>query len=111
MVSLCSVGDPISVANMIWMGTHRGFALRVYFENNRSVVAFRRQLNIPRNNAVPNGMEEIVEEEELRDVWFQQDGAVAHTARNSINVFERNFSRTSGLSEGVMWSGLHGHQI
>jgi hypothetical protein len=48
-------------------------------------------------------MEEIVEEEELRDVWFQQDGAAAHTAGN--------FSRTSGLSEGVMWGGLHGHQI
>jgi hypothetical protein len=59
MVSLCSVGDPISVANVVWTGTHRGFAVRVYFEKNRSVVAtqrtFRRRFNIPRNNAVPNG--------------------------------------------------------
>jgi hypothetical protein len=59
IVSLCSVGDPSSVANMVWTGTHRGFALRVNFENNRSVVAtqrtFRRRFNIPRNNAVPNG--------------------------------------------------------
>jgi hypothetical protein len=31
-------------------------------------------------------MEEIVEEEELGDVWFQQGGAAAHTARNSMNV-------------------------
>jgi hypothetical protein len=57
MVSLCSVGDPISVANMVWTGTHRGFA--VHFENNWSVVAtqrtFRRRFNIPLNNAVPNG--------------------------------------------------------
>jgi hypothetical protein len=31
-------------------------------------------------------MEETVEEEGLGDVWFQQDGAAAHTARNSMNV-------------------------
>jgi hypothetical protein len=29
-------------------------------------------------------MEEIVEEEELGDVWFKQDGAAAHTAPNSM---------------------------
>lgn len=58
MVSFCSVGNPISVANMVWNGLHRGFAVRAYFENNRSVIAtqriFRRRFNIPRNNAVPN---------------------------------------------------------
>jgi hypothetical protein len=57
-VSLCSVGDHISVVNMVWTGTHRGFAVRIYFENNRSVVAtqrtFRRRFNILRNNAVSN---------------------------------------------------------
>jgi hypothetical protein len=37
MVSLCSVGDP-----MVWTGTQLGFAVRVYFENNRSVVATQR---------------------------------------------------------------------
>jgi hypothetical protein len=36
-------------------------------------------------------MEEIVEEEELGDVWFQEDGAAAHTARNSMNVLRENF--------------------
>jgi hypothetical protein len=36
-------------------------------------------------------MEEIVEEEELGDVWFQQDGAAAHTARNSVNVLGEIF--------------------
>ncbi|KAG8227363.1 hypothetical protein J437_LFUL000371 [Ladona fulva] len=43
---------------MVWTGGHRGFAVRAYFENNRSVIAtqraFRRRFNIPRNNAVPN---------------------------------------------------------
>lgn len=58
VVSFCSVDHPISVANMVWTGQHRGFAVRAYFENNKSVIAtqraFRRQFNIPRNNAVPN---------------------------------------------------------
>ena len=43
---------------MVWTGAHRGFVIRAYYENNRSVIAtqraFRRQFNIPRNNAVPN---------------------------------------------------------
>jgi hypothetical protein len=36
-------------------------------------------------------MEEIVEEEDLGDVWFQQDRAAAHTARNSMNVLGEIF--------------------
>ncbi|XP_039295229.1 uncharacterized protein LOC120353885 [Nilaparvata lugens] len=58
MVCFCFLVNPISVANMIWTGAHRGFAVRAYYENNKSVIAtqraFRRQFNIPRNNAVPN---------------------------------------------------------
>jgi hypothetical protein len=58
MVFLCSVGDTISVANMVWTGTHRVFAMHMYFENNGLVATQRtlgRRFNIPRNNAVPNG--------------------------------------------------------
>jgi hypothetical protein len=66
----------------------------------------------------------------LGDVWFQQltqlqiGGCVVPTAHTAPNwgmcgsnsskfneCFGRHFSRTSGLSEGVMWSSLHGHQI
>ena len=57
MVSLSSLDIPISVVNMVWMGAHRGFAVRSYFENNQSVIAmqraFRRRFNIPRNITVP----------------------------------------------------------
>jgi hypothetical protein len=69
-----------------------------------------RYVSMLRNFLHPR-MEEIVEEEELGDVWFQQDGTAALTAQNSINVLGEifpgrlvslrgNFSRTSGLSEG-----------
>lgn len=43
---------------MVWTGEHRGFAVRAYFENNRSVISvqrmFRRRFAIPRNNNVPD---------------------------------------------------------
>jgi hypothetical protein len=32
MVSLCSVGDPISVANMVWTGTQLGVIGPYFFE-------------------------------------------------------------------------------
>jgi len=31
-------------------------------------------------------LEEMAEEHDLGDVWFQQDGATAHTARISLAV-------------------------
>jgi hypothetical protein len=30
---------PISGANIVWSGEHRGFAVRAYFENNQFVIA------------------------------------------------------------------------
>jgi hypothetical protein len=87
MVSLCSVGDP-----MIWTGTQLGVIGPYFFEeegvtvtvNSEHYVAMLRNFLQPR-------MEEIVEEEELGDVWFQEDGAAAHTAPNSMNVLGEIF--------------------
>jgi hypothetical protein len=42
-------------------------------------------------NFLQHRVEEIVEEEELGDVWFQQDGAAAHPAPNSMNVLGEIF--------------------
>jgi hypothetical protein len=66
---------------MVWTGTHRGFAVRVYFEEEGVTVTMNseRYMAMLRNFLQPR-MEEIVEEEELGDVWFQQDGAAALTA-------------------------------
>ena len=36
-------------------------------------------------------MEEIIENEGLGVVWFQQDGATAHTARISLNILRHTF--------------------
>jgi hypothetical protein len=65
--------------------------------NSERYVAMLRNFLQPR-------MEEIVEEEELGDVWFQQYGAAAHTARNSMNVFGEMFpGRLVSLRRDVGW--------
>jgi len=49
-------------------------------------------------------MEKIVENEALGDVWFQQDGATAHTARMSLDVLRRMFpGRLVSLRGDLQW--------
>lgn len=82
---------PISVANMVWTGEHRGFAVRAYFENNQSVIAtqraFRRWFNIPRNNAVPqaNTIRSWVRQLEATGSTLRRD---THGRRRSIRTPE-----------------------
>ena len=47
-------------------------------------------------------MEEIVENEGFGDVWFQQDGATADTARISFNVL-RHTGRLVSLRGDLGW--------
>ena len=72
-----------------------------FFEEEGMTVTVNseRYVSVLQNFLQPR-MEEIVEAERLGDVWFQQDGATAHTARISLNVLRRMFPRTSGVSEG-----------
>ncbi|KAK8402566.1 hypothetical protein O3P69_000747 [Scylla paramamosain] len=137
---------------MPWSGEYRGFAVRTYFENGRSVIAtqraFRLHFNIPRHGPIPNGkairrwiealedngstrrprvskfwvigpyffeedgssvtvnsqrypamledffepkLEELSEETNLGDIWFQQDGATAHTAQVAMVKLRQMF--------------------
>jgi hypothetical protein len=54
--------------------------------NSKCYAAMLQNLLQPR-------MENIVENEALGDVWFQQDGATAHTARMSLDVLKCMFLR------------------
>ena len=91
MVLFRSSDIPISVANMLWTGEHRGFAVRAYFENNQSVIAtqraFRRRFNIPRNNAVPqaNTIRSWVRQLEATGSTLRRD---THGRRRSIRTPE-----------------------
>ena len=91
VVSLSSLDIPISVANMVWTGVHRGFAVRAYFENNQYVIAtqraFRQRFNIPRNIAVPkvNTIRSWVRQLEATGSILRRD---AHGQRRSIRTPE-----------------------
>ena len=86
VVFFCSSDIPISVADMVWTGVHRGFAVRAYFESNQSVIAtqraFRRRFNIPRNNAVPQA-------NTIRS-WVRQLEATGSTLRRGTHGRRRS---------------------
>lgn len=49
-------------------------------------------------------LEEMAEEHDLGDVWFQQDGATAHTARISLAVMRQMFpGRLVSLRGDIGW--------
>lgn len=61
---LWSVVDPIVLGNVVWIGEHRGFTMRAYFENMKSMIkSFRRRFNFLRNNAVPDASRLLFERE------------------------------------------------
>lgn len=43
----CSLVDPISVANMVWIGEYQVFAVLPYFKSNKYVIA--KGVNSPEN--------------------------------------------------------------
>jgi len=49
-------------------------------------------------------LEEMAEEHDLRDVWFQQDGATEHTTRISLAVLQQMFpGRLVSLRGDIGW--------
>ncbi|XP_039292755.1 uncharacterized protein LOC120353366 [Nilaparvata lugens] len=49
-------------------------------------------------------LEELVEEQDLGEIWFQQDGATAHTARISMDLLREMFpGRLISLRGDVKW--------
>jgi len=52
---------------MVWTGVHRSFAVRAYYENNRSMIATQRAF---RQNNFQHRLKEMTEEHDLSDIWF-----------------------------------------
>jgi hypothetical protein len=49
-------------------------------------------------------LEEMAEDHDLENVWFQQDGATAHTARISLGVLQQMFpGRLVSLRGDIGW--------
>ena len=62
--------------------------LEDFFEDeNRIVTVTSARYVVMLETYLQYRLEEMAEEHDLGDVWFQQDGATAHTARISLAVF------------------------
>jgi len=76
----------------VWCGIHAGNIIGPYFfENDQGVavtVTAERYQDMIRHFLVPE-----MEEQGLQDMWFQQDGATAHTARSTIQLLNDVFPR------------------
>jgi len=66
---------------MVWTGVHRGFVVRAYYENNRSMIATQR---VFRRNYFQHKLEEMTDKNDLGDIWFQQDGVATHTLKTRL---------------------------
>ena len=66
--------------------------LEDFFEDeNRTVTVTSARYVVMLETYLHHRLEEIAEEHDLGDVWFQQDGATAHTARISLAVLRQMF--------------------
>ena len=90
----------------VWCAISQFGVIGPYFfeeEGVTSTVNSERYAAILQNFLQPR-MENIVENEALGDVWFQQDGATTHTARMSLNVLRRMFpGRLVSLRGDLQW--------
>lgn len=86
----------------VWCALSKVGIIGPYFfeENERAVtVNSERYVNMIENFFVPN-----LEEIDAEDVWFQQDGATAHTARIAMRVLRENFpGRLISLRGDLPW--------
>ena len=72
-----------------------------FFEENERAVTVNgaRYRNMIEEYFLPR-----LEEMNVRNVWFQQDGATAHTARDSMNLLRQHFpDRLISLRGDLQW--------
>ena len=76
-----------------------------FFEEDRVTVTVNFEHYVAMlHNYLQARMEEIIENEGLGVVWFQQDGATAHTARISLNILRHMFpGRLVSLRGDLGW--------
>ncbi|PNF43958.1 hypothetical protein B7P43_G00895, partial [Cryptotermes secundus] len=73
----------------VWCALSRvGVIGPYFFEEDNHAVTVNSQWYV---DMIKNFFEPALEETQLGNVWFQQDGATAHTARASMTVFRAKF--------------------
>ncbi|PNF43865.1 hypothetical protein B7P43_G04223, partial [Cryptotermes secundus] len=73
-----------------------------FFEEDNHAVTFNSQRYV---DMIKNFFEQTLEEMHLGNVWFQQDGATAHTARAPMTVLRAKFpGRLISLRGDIPWA-------
>ncbi|KAL4084247.1 hypothetical protein QTP88_028072 [Uroleucon formosanum] len=71
-----------------------------FFEDeNRTVTVTSARYVVMLVTYLQHRLEEMAEDHDLEDVWFQQDGATAHTARISLGVLQQMFPGREYIKE------------
>jgi transposase len=95
---------PFLVIIMVWTGVHRSFVVRVYYENNHSVIAtlrtFRLHFSISRAESVPSA--------NTIKFWIRS----LEETGSTLNGHGNGPPRTVRTPENVQWlkRQLNGHQ-
>ena len=74
----------------VWCGFHAGGVIRPYFfvdENDRHVTVNGERYRTMLEDYLWPELDEF----DIKDMWFQQDGATNHTARVTIDLFKGKF--------------------
>ena len=87
----------------VWCALSRvGVIGPYFFEEDNHAVTVNSQRYV---DMIKNFFEPALEEMHLGNVWFQQDGATAHTARASMTVLRAKFpGRLISLRGDIPWA-------
>lgn len=90
----------------VWCGVSQFGVIGPYFfeDENRTVTVTSARYVVMLETYLQHRLEEMAEDHNLEDVWFQQDGATAHTARISLGVLKQMFpGRLVSLRGDIGW--------
>jgi len=87
----------------VWCGMWSGGIIGPFFFENEEGVAVTLN-GVPYRDMLENFFFSRMEEEDIDDIWFQQDGATCHTANVTIDLLHSTFeNRIISRNGDVNW--------
>ena len=90
----------------VWCSVSQFGVIGPYFfeDENRTVTVTSARYVVMLETYLQHRLEEMAEDHDLENIWFQQDGATAHTARISLGVLQQMFpGRLVSLRGDIGW--------
>jgi len=84
----------------VWCAVFKFGLIGPYFLRKRTVTVNSTRYVSMLENYFQHRLKEMIEEHDLGDIWFQQDGATAHTAQNSLVVLRQMFPKRLVSKQG-----------